>query len=257
MYVFEHAVRSFIRVNQKCSLWVDRLVLPEYFRKDGNNTFKREVAPAYLAKGLRVYDLGGGSQPYFDLAQKNKFGLHVTGLDISEDELAASPEGSYDSKIVTDLCNFNGLGDADLVICQATLEHVPDTAGALRAIAETLAPGGGRALLFLPCRNAVFARLNLLLPETVKQRLLFTLFPGKAGGHDGFKAFYDRCTPREIANLAKANGLEVEEQRLFWISSYFTIFTPAFMLWRLYQGVAYLIIGEQAAETFTIVLKKP
>lgn len=256
MPAFKRALLGFVQANQAASLWIDRLLLPDRLRKDGNKTFQSEILPRYVTSGMRVYDLGGGSQPYFSPGHKASLGLHVTGLDISAEELDASPEGGYDRKIVADLCTFQGSGDADLVVCQATLEHVPDTGGAIRAIAETLAPGG-KAVLFLPCRNAVFARLNLLLPEGLKKRLLFALFPHKAEGHDGFKAYYDRGTPRDIADLAHQNGLEVQEQQLFWISSYFMIFTPVFLLWSLYQGLAYLVVREQGAETFTVVLRKP
>lgn len=256
MPAFKRALLSFVRANQAASVWIDRLLLPDRLRQDGNKTFQSEVLPQHVSSGMRIYDLGGGSQPYFRPNQKASLGLYVTGLDISAEELEASPEGGYDRKIVAELCTFKGPGDADLVVCQATLERLPDTAGAIRAIAETLAPGG-KAALFLPCRNAVFARLNLLLPETLKKRLLFALFPHKAKAHDGFKAYYDRYTPHDIADLARQNGLDVQEHQLFWISSYFMVFTPVFLLRRFYQAIAYLIIREQAAETFTVVLQKP
>lgn len=256
MPVFKRVISGFLSANQAASLWLDRMFLPDRLRQDGNKTFQVEIVPKYAASAMRIYDLGGGSQPYFSVDQKASLSLHVTGLDISAEELDASPQGAYDQKIVADLVDFKGSGDADLVICQATLEHVPNTAGAIRAISETLAPNG-KALLFLPSRNAVFARLNLMLPETLKKRLLFAVFPHKAQGHDGFKAYYDRCTPHQIADLARHNGLNVLEQKLFWISSYFTVFTPVFLLWRCYQGLAYLTLREQAAETFIIVLQKP
>ena len=106
-------------------------------RQDGNQEFKAIVVPSLLRPGLRVYDLGGGSNPYLDPATKAQQNLFVVGLDISEAELLAAPPGAYDRTIAADLCSFRGQGDADLVICQATLEHVPDTAGAIRAVAET------------------------------------------------------------------------------------------------------------------------
>ena len=36
--------------------------------------------------------------------------------------------------------------------------------------------------------------------------------PDKAHGHDGFPAYYDRCTPREIEALARDNGLMGPDQ---------------------------------------------
>jgi len=248
-------IRNFINTNIGLSRAVDG-VLPARLREDGNRHFRSHVLPHVLLPGSRVYDLGGGSRPCVDLADKQRLGLTIVGLDISAEELALAPAGVYDKTIAADLCSFVGDQEADLVVCQATLEHVPDTPGALRAIASCLKPGG-IAVLFAPCRNAAFARLNLLLPQELKRKILFAIFPQKAEGHDGFRAYYDHCTPRDIERLAAANGLQVQERRLFWISSYFTAFTPLFVLWRFMQGLHYLVVREQAAETFWYVLVRP
>lgn len=246
---------TFVNANVKVSQAIDKL-LPASLSRDGNRTFLSDYAPRALQSGATVYDVGGGSQPFVSLEAKQRLGLTVVGLDISAEEMALAPAGVYDRTIATDLCTFSGDGDADLVMCQATLEHVPDGAGAHRAIASILKPGG-RVFIFAPSRNAMFARLNLLLPENVKKKLLFALFPKKAQGHDGFPAFYDRCTPKDIEAMAKQNGLEVEERALFWISSYFMVFAPAYLTWRVLQGISYLINGDNAAETFIYILRKP
>ena len=247
-------VRAIATANARLSNVIDR-ALPRRLRQDGNRTFREEYIPRALVADGVIYDIGGGARPFVTLDQKQRFGLTVIGLDISPEELSAAPEGVYDRTIVADLCQYSGIGDADAVVCQATLEHVPDTAGAMRAIASVLKPGG-RAYIFAPCRNAVFARLNLMLPEELKRKLLWSLLGEKAEGH-GFPAYYDRCTPTQIEDLATENGLIVEERRLFWVSSYFRVFTPAFVLWRMFQALAYLALGNDAAETFIYVLQKP
>jgi hypothetical protein len=84
--------------------------------------------------------------------------------------------------------------------------------------------------------------------------LLFTLFPHKA--HAGFRAYYDHCTPRQIEALAHENGLVIEDRRLYWTSSYFQIFTPAFVLWRISQLFAYAALRDNAAEMFSYVFRK-
>jgi SAM-dependent methyltransferase len=246
--------RTLIAANVSLCGAMDRM-LPGRAREDGNKTFVRDYLPKAYARGTTVYDLGGGSRPGLTAGEKRQLGIRYVGLDISAEELAAAPPGVYDKTIAADLCTFAGPGDADIVICQATLEHVPDTVGAMRGLASTLKPGG-RVLIFAPCRNAVFARLNLLLPESWKKAALFALFPHKAQGHDGFKAYYDHCTPSAIEALAHKNGLVVEDRKLFWTSSYFTVFAPAFVLWRIWQGLSYLVIGKNAAETFVYVLRK-
>lgn len=246
--------RKFLRANYTVSRWIDSF-LPAKLRQDGNEFFLSDVLPRALQADSTVYDLGGGSRPCVSREQKARLGLRLVGLDVSGDELAAAPAGTYDQAIVADLCTYTGSGTADSVICQATLEHVPDTVGAMRGLATCVRPCGA-VYLFAPCRNAVFARMNLILPERLKQFMLFNLFPEKAKGHDGFRAFYDHCTPGQIEAIARSNGLEIEERRLFWTSSYFFIFTPAYLLWRIWQGLAYLVIGKDAAESFVYVLRK-
>lgn len=248
-------ISAFAKINIAVSQAIDGL-LPAAVRRDGGRTFRETYAPQALEQGPLMYDLGGGSQPYASLKDKAHYGLKVVGLDISAEELALAPTGVYDRTIAADLCSFVGDADADVVICQATLEHVPDGPGAMRAIATILKPGG-RAYLFAPSRNALFARLNLLLPEGVKKKILFALFPAKALGHDGFPAFYNGCTPKEIEHSAKINGLVVEKRQLFWISSYFMAFVPAYLMWRAFQGLSFLVRGQNAAETFIYVLRKP
>src|SRR5262249_9719381 len=78
---------------------------------------------------------------------------------------------------------YRGSSEADLVICQAVLEHVADTGSAMSCIASMLKPGGV-ALLFIPSRNAAFARLNLALPSGFKRALLHGLYPSTRFGRD-------------------------------------------------------------------------
>lgn len=246
--------RRFFSANAAASRWVESF-FPKRLRTDGNGVFLRKYTRFPAAPGSVVYDIGGGSQPFINLGDKQWRNLILIGLDISADELEKAPTGVYDRTIAADICDYQGEGDADVVVCQALLEHVPDGAAAIRAIATTLKPGG-KALIFAPCRNAIFARLNLALPEGFKRWLLRTLHSSKGHGHDGFPSYYDCCTPRDVERLAEANGLTVEDRQFFWVSSYFKALLPAYLLWRLAQGIAYLLFRENAAETYIYVLRK-
>jgi hypothetical protein len=88
---------------------------------------------------------------------------------------------------------------------------VEDVEAAFASITSVLKPGGV-ALIFVPSRNAVFARLNMLLPQSVKQSILYSIFPEKRK-KQGFPAFYNNCTPSGLKKLAAANGLTVIEER--------------------------------------------
>jgi 2-polyprenyl-6-hydroxyphenyl methylase/3-demethylubiquinone-9 3-methyltransferase len=245
--------RSFVRYNRQICTKLDQF-LPEQFRVDGNTDFQRKFAPAFLQADSTVYDVGGGKRPFVSQEEKERLHLRVVGIDISEDELNRAPAGIYDRVIAEDIARFRGQGDADLVICQAVLEHVADVEGAFKAIASSLRPGG-IACLFVPSRNAVFARLNLILPQALKSYLLFSIFP-EARAAQGFPSYYNKCTPKEFEELAEQYGLEVVASSHYYQSKYFTFLAPLHAAWRLWELSFFLLRGPQAAETFSVALRK-
>lgn len=246
-------IRRFIDWNQRLSRGLDRF-LPAGYVIDGNSDFKNNFALKWLTATARVVDIGGGKNPFITAEMKNALALYVTGVDISAQELERAPVGAYDNIICADISGTAGTGDADLCICQAVLEHVQDVAAAFEAIASFLKPGG-IALIFVPSRNAVFARLNLLLPERIKRWLLFTIFP-HTKRDQGFPSYYNKCTPGGFRALAHAAGLEIEEARYYYVSSYFSFLFPLHALWRAWIILFRRIAGEQAAETFSMAMKK-
>lgn len=249
-----YMLRTFVRWNTELSQAFDRL-LPQDYQVDGNADFTRNFASGRLKPGMRVVDVGGGKNPFVSLSRKQALGLHVTGLDISAQELARAPAGAYDAVVCGDIARTVGYGDADICICQAVLEHVQDVDSALVSMASFLKPGGV-ALIFVPSRNAVFARLNLLLPESVKRWVLFTVFP-QTRRDQGFRSYYRNCTPRGFHAMARAAGLEVVTENLYYVSSYFSFFAPLHVLWRVWILSFRRFAGAQAAETFSMALKKP
>jgi trans-aconitate methyltransferase len=232
----------------------DRL-LPQSFRVDGSKDFKQRIVPSHLRPGLVIYDIGGGGRPCVDMETKRRLGLTLIGLDIDEDEFTKALPGLYDHTIVADVTSYQQEEVADLVVCKSTLEHVSDTGAALAAMARLLRPGG-TLLVFAPSRNALYARLNLLLPEHLKRRLLSALMPGQAD-HLGFPAKYDHCTPRHFCRSIAGQGLEIKELRPYYISSYFSIIFPVYVVWRAWILAYRAVAREQAAETFALIARKP
>jgi SAM-dependent methyltransferase len=245
---------AWLRMNARASRAFDRAIPPEMV-VDGSRYFRDEFISRFVRAGMRVYDIGSGRFPQFSPNQKAHLKLVVVGLDMESSELAAAPSGSYDEYIAADATKYRGKGDADLVVCHAVLEHVRDVAGALAAIATTLKPGG-RAAVFVPCRNALYARMNMLLPEGLKRWMLRRLHVEYQGG-GGWPAYYDRCTPRHFRRLAARCGLAVIELRPFYMSSYLMVFFPAWVIWRLWMLFFRAAAGEDAAETFCVCFEKP
>lgn len=248
------SLRRLTELQARLSTMVDRF-LPERFRIYGRQYFRETLVPRHLRRGQTIYDVGGGANPFLAPERKARLAARVIGLDISAGELERAPNGSYDAIVSADIAAYDGPGDADLVICQSVLEHVHDVGGAFRSLASLLRPGG-RLLLFVPNRNAFFARLNRLLPEALKRRILFGLYPEKEET-SGFPVFYDRCTPRDFRALAAECGLAVDEERHFYICSYFFGVLPAYIIWRLWTLIGARMFGAQAAATFCMVLRKP
>jgi 2-polyprenyl-6-hydroxyphenyl methylase/3-demethylubiquinone-9 3-methyltransferase len=247
-------LRWFLDCQYELSLLFDRL-LPLKMRVWGYRDFVLKVIPGQLEPGSTVIDIGGGKRPIITAEQKAELGLKIIGLDISAEELENAPTGIYDQTIVADICQPDSPSlKADMVICLAVLEHVENTAAALRAIASFLEPGG-KALLFMPGKNSLYARLNLLLPEALKKKILSLLFPGSEK-KQGFKSYYDRCTPQMIKAMSEQEELEVVEELLYFQSDYFRFFLPAHVLYRLLTLFLVKVMGDEAAETFTLILRR-
>src|SRR5205814_7421773 len=100
---------------------------------------------------------------------------------------------AVDARVVSDACGRLPFKDAsmDLVVTRSVMEHLPDNARFL-ADCHRLLKRGGLAICVMPSRRAPFAWLNRLLPENLKRRMLFAVFPQWQDAC-GFPAYYDRC----------------------------------------------------------------
>ena len=247
------AFRSFVSTQVWLSRRFDRL-LPKQFRIDGNTDFTQDFVNPYVQPATSIVDVGGGKQPLLSPERKRALGVRVVGLDVDAAELARAPQDAYDEVVCADITSFRGNQSAELVICQAVLEHVPNVSAALASL-STIVKAGGVALLFVPSKNAWYARLNRALPAAMKRWLLFSIFP-QTEKDQGFPAYYDRCTPRELISIAAAHGLKVDKVRLYYTSSYFSCFFPLYLLWRLHMLALRAISPQSAAETFSLALRK-
>ncbi len=238
-------------------IWLSRVfdqLLPPKFTLNGNRHFIESFAPQHIAENTTVYDIGGGKNPYLNLDRKKELNARVVGLDIDPEELSRAPQGAYDETICTSITSFKGNHDADVVICQALLEHVNGVEAAFASISSILKTGGV-ALIFVPSRNAIFARLNLLLPQSVKKAVLHSIFP-HTQRDQGFPAYYDKCTPSQFKKLAARHEMDVVDEKYYYTSSYFSFCFPAYVLWRGWVLLFHAVRGEQAAETFSMALQK-
>ena len=251
------AIRRFIEANRRVSRWERSLVnrVVPGCAADGTVHFRDQVLPSLLRPGMRVLDVGGGKEPAISPAMKQRYGLDITGLDVSADELAQAPAGSFDRTVVGDVASVSIPGTYDLIFSRAVLEHVADPRAAIANLARVLAPGGTMAH-FMPCGNAPFAVLNRMLGNETARRLLFSIFPEKQKG-SGFRAFYRDCTPSRLSRICREHGLELDKVIPYYNSDYTSFFAPIYTVETLRQALMCSLRLNDFAESFCIVVRAP
>ncbi len=105
-------LRAFIESQKRLSQAFDRL-LPARYRRDGNRDYLDSLVPAYLRKGITIYDVGGGKNPCLTAEKKRALEARVVGVDIDQAELNLAPEGAYDSVVCADIASLSIQQDAD------------------------------------------------------------------------------------------------------------------------------------------------
>ncbi|MCA9326497.1 O-antigen ligase family protein [Candidatus Saccharibacteria bacterium] len=250
--------RNFINANRWLSKKFDHWFIPRQWRVDGLHDFVYNLAPQIVKGRKIIYDIGGGKRPFVGTQLEKPKGTKVIGIDIDANELKNAPKGAYYKTVVADIGAKHiklPQEKASMLICEAVLEHVSNNKQATKNIADMLKPGGV-ACIFVPSRYALFAVINRWIPESLKRKMLFSIFP-EAAHAQGFPAYYNHCTAQQLTRLFKQAGLEVQETRHYYESNYFTFFFPLHVVWRLYQFVCWLFVRGSAAESFSLVLKKP
>jgi 2-polyprenyl-6-hydroxyphenyl methylase/3-demethylubiquinone-9 3-methyltransferase len=247
-------IRRFIAWNRTLSKKFDAVLVPRSWTVDGLKDYVHTVVPPLVQPDSNICDVGGGKRPFVGLEIPKQKRQYITGIDIDKAELEAAPNGIYDQIFVSDIGAKQlpvKASTATLVICEAVLEHVQDNTQAIRNMAK-ITKKGGEIALFIPSRNALFAVINRYLPEKVKRKLLFSIFPEYEHAQR-FPAYYNHCTPKAMRKLLEQNGIEIAQVRCYYFSTYFSFFLPAHVFWRFYQLMSFLILRENAAESFSIV----
>lgn len=241
--------RKFVDLNVRLSRGFENLFT---FNADGQLLLSKLFLS--LEPHHRVADVGGGKKPAKRLEGiKDPKVAVYDGFDISKEELLIARD------LYTDIFELDLTKDQtgktkqyDVVICLNTLEHVTDTASSIETLAH-MVDDNGTLYLKLPCRYAMFAKLNLMMPNELKRKIMHTVYPHKVG--DGFKAYYDRCTPNQIIEICRQNGLVLQEKSLIKWTSYFSFLFPVYVVWRFVTMIQNIVISDYC-EAFELVLVK-
>jgi len=186
-----------------------------------------------------VADVGGGKSLRY--ATYIPSGTRIIAVDLSEAELSENHQVA-ETRIadVTRHLPFDD-GEVDLLTSSSVLEHLHDVRGFLDEAARVVKPGGAMIHL-LPSRYASFAILNRALPERLKRRLLFSLFPDTEG-FCGFPAHYDRCYYTAIVRECEQRGFRLASVSVgyYGSSDYYSVFFPVFLLSLIWEMFAWAL----------------
>lgn len=220
----------------------DKILLFKFFNK-------------YVKKDSKIADVGGGKKPIKNLFDQTKISNEIVydGYDISKKELEIA-RNKYTNFYKINLVKTNNkfAKKYDLIICLNTLEHLNDVTKGIKNI-TLMVKDEGRIYLKVPCKHAIFAKLNLILPNKLKNKIMHWIFPDKIG--DGFPAFYDKVTPIEIIKIFRKEGFLLEEYSYVKWSSYFTFLFPLYFIWRIITLIQNLIIKDYC-ESFEMIFYK-
>ena len=167
------------------------------------------VRSAYVAarsqiKGARVLDIGCGGgllcEAFKDL------GAAVTGIDLAPAMLETARLHAAERGVAIDYRQLSAEalavthpGTFDVVTCMEMVEHVPDPAGIVAAMATLVRPGGA---VFLSTLNRT---PKSFVQAIIAAEYLFRLVP--RGTHE-----YERLVrPSELARWGRQAGLTLEE----------------------------------------------
>lgn len=162
----------------------------------------------------RALEIGGGANPALSLRSVEEWNLEYAVLDASPEELAKAPDG-YE-KVWGDITSpsLDLPGGYDLVISRMVAEHVRSGRTFHENVFDLLAAGGTAVHLFSTLYAPPYLA-NRLLPDTLSERVLGLLQPGreKEGRHGKFTAYYSWCRGPMSAQIKRLEnlGYTVEE----------------------------------------------
>jgi SAM-dependent methyltransferase len=166
------------------------MTLPERYREPLRERFEARAAEG-LAPGVQILDVGSGPRPALPPHLRPERCRYVA-LDVSAEELAAAPTGSFDEILIRSVTEHMPELDGcfDLVLSYHAFEHVKPLSRAVDNLRGYLRPGG-RLVAMLSGSFSAFALANRVLPDRLGRALMERLIARDP--ETVFHSYYDGC----------------------------------------------------------------
>ncbi|MER9962669.1 class I SAM-dependent methyltransferase [Mesorhizobium sp. M0045] len=242
-------VKTFISWNRNAAAWLERQ-FPGIF---GAPSYKAELERriAHDIERLRpsaILEAGGIDRPLLERG----IGFIYIGLDIEE-----RPDcyNIYDRFLVQSIEQPIDV-EADMLISITLMEHVPDNRAAARAMYLALRPGGAMHH-YIPSKWHPYSMALRLVGPVLQKRLIPHLRPS-AVGVTGYPAFFDHCSPSDMAKLFREQGFEqVDVMSFYRASDYFAFLLPAYLFVALFENLCAVRNWRFFCSGFVISATKP
>ena len=248
-------IRALIRANRRVC---DKLA-PHFPQTTPNmeRLYVEKVAEHVNAKpGQVIIDVGGGRSCRFVEALEPPRRGTIIAIDVAPGEMQHNTD--VDAKVVGDVTRALPLEDqsVDLIASRSVLEHLPRLEPFMREAFRVLRPGG-QCIHFFPCKFALFAMANQLIPNRVAKRLLYSVFEESAG-IGGFPAHYDHCHDPAFTRLLEKNGFEILwRHHGYYQAHYFSFAVPLYVLAALYEMAVAALGLKRLCAYLIVIARKP
>lgn len=242
-------LRNFVRLNRNAARWLETTWPRVFGAPDYTAELKRRIDEDIKARSpAMILEVGGIDRP---LLKRTPHYTYV-GLDIEERPDCYNVYDKFLVQSIEDPVSLN----VDMVTSITVMEHVRNNRAAVRAIFETLIPGGVTHH-YIPSKWHPYSIALRIVGPALQKRLIQALRPD-AASVTGYPAFFDHCSPAAMSRLFLDAGFEdVDVLPFYRASDYFAFFLPAYLIVALLENLCAGLGAKLFCSGFVISARKP